>query len=270
MSSPPVKLIATDLDGTLLRSDGSVSPRVRRSLLAAQDAGMEIVPATGRPRLVTDDVIAQLDFVHHWIFANGSVTWHLGRSELIRGFWLVPTLARDLVVELRRSLPNAGFALEFEDTVAFEPGFEDVVPRVPDVRPSVDVAELIDRRVQKVLVFDHDRSIDELFRAVTAVVGHRAVPSYSGLPFIELAASLVTKATALELLADDLGLARAEVAAFGDNHNDIAMLNWAGRSYAMANATPDAKEAAGVVIGFNDEDAVGHQIDELVAEAGAG
>ena len=267
MSRPPIRLIATDLDGTLLRSDGSLSPRVRRSLFDAHRAGVEVVPATGRPRMVAEDVIAQLDFVHHWIFANGSVTWNLGRSELIRGFWLPPATARRIVTELRAAIPGAGFAIEFEDTAIFEAGFEHVVPQLPTVPPSVDVLDCIDRRVQKVLIFNLDRRMEELFEDVSAVVGDRAVPSYSGLAFIELAASLVTKATALEHLAGDFGLERAQVAAFGDNHNDIPMLMWAGRSYAMGNGTEDAKAAADTVIGYNDDDAVAEVIDELVAEA---
>lgn len=267
MARPPIRLIATDLDGTLLRSDGSLSPRVRQSLVDADDAGLMVVPATGRPKMIAEDVIAQLDFVNHWVFANGSVTWHLGRSELIRGFWLGNDLATELISDLRTAMPSAGFAVEFEDDVAFEHGFENVVPRVPKVAPIVDVLDAIDRRVQKVLVYDIGRSIDDLFAVVTRVAGSRAVPCYSGLAFIELAASLVTKATALELLARDFGVSVAEVAAFGDNHNDIPMLEWAGRSYAMANATQDAKEAADEVIGFNDDDAVADQIDALVRES---
>jgi Cof subfamily protein (haloacid dehalogenase superfamily) len=266
VSPAPVRLIATDLDGTLLRSDGSLSPRVRDSLARAHEAGIEVVPATGRPRMVAEDVMAKLDFVHHWILANGSVTWHLGRSEVVRGFWLDAPLARRLVTRLRAAFPRAGFALEVEDEAWFEPGFEQIVPIVPRLHPSDDIAAEIDGPVQKLLVFDHSQDLDDLFRGVTAVVGDHAVPTYSGLRFIELAASLVTKAMALELLATDLGLGRHQVAAFGDNHNDVAMLDWAGRSYAMANASEDAKAAADLVIGHNDDDAVADQIDTLVDE----
>ncbi len=270
MTHPPVKMIATDLDGTLLRTDGKVSERTREAIRRAQAAGIEVVPATGRPRVVALDVIEQLDFVDHWVFANGSVTWHLGRAELIRGFWLPPDHARDLVVRIRRQLPAAGFAIEFEDDVAYEAGFEQVVPQLPTSPPTTDLIDLIDRRVQKLLVFDTTRSIDDLLESVTAATGDDGVVSYSGLSFVELAASLVTKATALELLATDLGITRDEVAAFGDNHNDVAMLTWAGRSYAMVTASDDALAAADEMIGANDADAVADKIDELVAERDRG
>lgn len=256
--APPerVRMIATDLDGTLLRSDGSLAPRVRAVLLAAQEAGIEVVPATGRPRMVTGDVIAELPFVHHWVFANGSVTWHAGRAELIRGFWLDPAEVRHLIGAVRKVLPDAGFAVEFEDAVAYEAGFERVVPQMPAGAPTTSLVEAVDRRVQKLLVFNPERTVDELYQAVASVVDGEAVPTYSGLSFIELSAGLVTKATALGHLADDLGIAPAEVAAFGDNHNDVAMLAWAGRSYAMAHATDDARSVATEVIGSNDDDAV--------------
>ena len=99
---------------------------------------------------------------------------------------------------------------------------------------------------------------------MTGSVGARAVASYSGLRFIELAAGQVTKATALRLLAADLGIDRRRVASFGDNHNDLPMLDWAGRSFAMANATDDAKAAADEVIGGNDDDGLAAKVRQLL------
>lgn len=263
-------MIATDIDGTMLRSDGSLTPRVKAALEAAAEAGIHVVPATGRPLLIAHDVIDQLGLDDYWVFANGAVTRHLGRDELIRGFWMDHEVTRDLLGLLRRDLPGAGFAIEFEDTVAFEAGFELVVPNPPDEPPVDDLAAALHdsevhwQRVQKILVYDLTLEVEELFRRVSRVVGKRAAPSYSGLNFIELAAGVVTKATALELLARDLRIDASEVISFGDNHNDLAMLRWAGRGYAMANATADAKAAADEVIGFNDDDALALKIEQLL------
>lgn len=271
-SDRPVRMIATDIDGTMLRSDGTLSDRVKTAMAAAVDAGIHVVPATGRPVMVAADVIAAADLPHYWVFANGAITRHLGRDELVRGFWMEQEVTRQLLKQVRASLPGARFALEFEQTVAFEPGFEAVVPMTPDVDPMDDVLAAVDDpdpaygRIQKILVFDLAVGLDELFREVQGAAGDDAVASYSGLPFIELAASEVTKATALQLLADDLGLDRGEVACFGDNHNDLPMLQWAGRSYAMGNATDDAKQAADEIIGANDDDGLADKIDELVAD----
>ncbi len=266
----PIRMIAPDIDGTMLRSDGSLSAAVKDALHRAASAGIHVVPATGRPVLIAEDVIDALDLPQYWVFANGAITRHLGRDELIRGFWMDVALTRRLVRSLRRKLPGAGFALEFEKTVAFEHGFEQVVPTVPSVPPTDDVlSAFIDGewrggRVQKVLVYDLSLDLDQLYRDVSIAVGDEAVASYSGLPFIELAAGEVTKATALRLLADDLGIDRREVACFGDNHNDLPMLQWAGWSYAMENGTDDAKAAADEVIDHNDRDGLASKIHQLL------
>lgn len=263
-----VRMIATDIDGTMLRSDGRLDPVVKRALNDAVAAGITVVPATGRPVMIAADVIEAAQLPHYWVFANGAITRHLGRDELIRGFWIDHDLARSMVVDLRSALPSAGFAIEFEREVAYEDRFDLVVPSVPDVPVSVDVVAAIDNRpnalIQKILVFDLGLDLDELFRRVNTVAAGRAVASYSGLPFIELAADEVTKAVALDLLARDLGITPAQVVAFGDNHNDISMLEWAGTGYAMANATDDAKEAADEVIASNDDNGLARKIHDLI------
>lgn len=263
---PPVRLIATDIDGTMLRSDGTLSPRVQTALHRAWDAGIHVVPTTGRPLIVSYDVIDALRLDHYWIFANGAVTRHLERDEMVRGYWMDPTVAQGLVVELRAAIAGAGFAIEMERSASFEAGFEDLVPMVPPGRALDDVLDGVHSRVQKVLIFHPTLTLDELYTRVCEVVGDHAVPSYSGLNFIEVAAALVTKAVAVEALAADLGISQAEVASFGDNHNDVSMLEWAGRSFAMANATDDAKVAADETIGLNDDDGLAVKVEELTAE----
>jgi Cof subfamily protein (haloacid dehalogenase superfamily) len=258
------KLLATDIDGTMLRSDGTLSPRVEAALHAAVAAGVEVVPATGRPYHVARDVIEWLNIREYWIFANGAITRHLDRGELVRGFWMDPTLAQGLIVELRQDLPGAGFAVELEDEVVFEPGFELVVPNVPSNPPVEDVLDHFRGRVQKVLVFVPGLDIDTLFTRVQAAVGDEAVPTYSGLPFIEVSGRLVTKAVALELLCQDLGVDRSEVVSVGDNHNDISMLEWAGRSFAMGNASQDALTVAGEVLPTSDDDGLAVLVERLL------
>jgi Cof subfamily protein (haloacid dehalogenase superfamily) len=260
------KMIATDIDGTMLRSDGTLSERVRTALHHAAEAGIHVVPATGRPEMVATDVIEALGLDEYWVFANGAMTRNLTTGELIRGYWMSPVVAQGLIVEMRAAFPGAKFAIELEDGMAYESGFERIVP----VRPSIDpIDDILDGfrggRVQKVLVFDPDRTIDQLYRAVATTLGDHGVPSYSGLRFIEVAASLVTKALALDALCGDLGIESSEVAAFGDNHNDVAMLRWAGNGHAMANATDDAKDAAGRIIRNNNDDGLARVVEGYLA-----
>lgn len=257
-------LIASDIDGTMLRSDGTLSDRVRAALHAASDAGIHVVPATGRPEMVSADVIDALGLAGHWVFANGAVTRNLDTGELVRGFWMDPDVAQGLVVEMRNGFPGARFALEMEDSMAYEPGFEQIVPQTPPVPPIDDVLDGMVGRVQKVLVFDPDRGVDELFTSVSETLGDHGVASYSGLRFIEVSARLVTKALALDSLCGDLGVDPVNAVSFGDNHNDVDMLGWSGRSYAMANATDDAKLVATEVIPTSDDDGIAQVIERWV------
>ncbi len=260
----PVRMIATDIDGTMLRDDGTLAPRVRAALHHAAEAGVHVVPATGRPEMVSADVMDALGLRDYWVFGNGSVTRNVGSGELIRGFWMGPEQARALVAEVRGALDGARFAVEMDLAVFFEAGFEKVVTTAPPISPVADVADAIDRPVHKVLVFHDELDIEALFRAVGAVVEGHGVPSYSGLNFIEVAPSLVTKATALAALAEDLGVAASEAVAFGDSHNDVAMLRWAGRGLAMGNANEDAKAAADGVVGTNEDDGLADAIEALL------
>ena len=263
---PPIRMIATDIDGTMLRPDGSLSPVVRSALHDATAAGIHVVPTTGRPLVVATDVIEALDHNDYWIFANGAITWHQGSTQMVRGYWMAPDRVIDMVERIRSHLPGANFAVEFETDAIFESGFERLVTIVDGLHLVDDVTTAVKSRVQKILVYDHTKTLDHLYTSVSEAIGKDGVASYSGMAFIEVAADLVTKAMAVSELADDLGLDRLEVASFGDNHNDVSMLQWAGRGYAMGNATADAIEAADFVIGTNTEDALAAQVRLLIAE----
>ena len=252
--------------GVFTLPDGTLSSRVQSALHAAWDAGIHVVPPTGRPLMVAYDVIDALELPHYWVFANGAITRHLERDELVRGFWMDPFVAQGLVVELRAAIPGAGFAIEMDRDVAHEPGFAQLVPHKPDTAPVDDVLDNIHSRVQKVVIFHPDMAIDELYQLTGDVVADHASPSYSGLSFIEVGVGQVTKSTALDALAADLGIDPSEVAAFGDNHNDVTMLGWAGRSFAMGNATDDAKAAADEVIADSEQDGLARKVEELLAE----
>ena len=257
-------MIATDIDGTMLRADGTLSGRVRSALHRAVEAGIVVVPATGRPEMVTLDVMSATGLTGYWVFANGAVTRHVATNQLIRGFWMDPDVAQGLVVEMRAAFPGAKFAIEMEDSMAYEAGFEAIVPQAPPGPPIDDVLDGMVGRVQKVLVFDPDRTMEELHDAVAVTLGDHGVPSFSGLQFIEVSARLVTKALALDALCGDLGIHPSEVAAFGDNHNDVDMLVWAGRGYAMANATDDAKDAAHQIIPSSNDDGLARTIEQFL------
>jgi len=266
----PPKLVAVDVDGTMLRSDGLISDRVLSAMGEAVASDIHVVPATGRPVLVASDVVESSGLNQFWVFGNGAITRHIERDELIRGFWMDRSVVEQVIERIRSRFPGARFAVEFESTVAYEAGFEHVVPVAPPIPPSENLAAAIEgigERIQKVLVFDSSVEIGVLWAEVSASVAGLAAPSLSGLPFIELAPHNVSKATALELLARDLGIPASQVVAIGDNHNDVTMLQWAGTGYAMGNAEASVKQEADAVLPTNDEDGVAVLIESLLSQS---
>jgi len=260
-------MLAVDVDGTMLRADGTLSDRVHRALHAAVDAGVHVVPSTGRPEVVAAEIVEATGLNQYWVFGNGAVTRHLEHDRLVRGFWIDQAMVVQIMSELRALLPSVVFAVEFASSLAYEAGFENVVPNKPTVPPVPDLfATLATHQspVQKVLVSDPGLELGRLFQHVEELGGGRVVPTYSGLDFIEVAAQNVTKATALRLLADDLKLDVSEVWAVGDNHNDIEMLKWAGVGFAMGNADDQVKTAADAVLPSNDDDGVAVLIERLL------
>jgi len=261
------KMLAIDIDGTMLRTNGTLSERVLRALHEAVRGGIHVVPSTGRPEVVAKEVIEATGLNQYWVFGNGAVTRHLGRDELVRGFWIEREVVLDLMTELRSQLAGVRFAVEFGTALAYESGFEHVVPNMPTFPPTADlIAEVSAHEdvIQKVLVFDTSVDVPTLFDQVRQVSEGRILPTYSGLNFIELAAGSVSKASALGLLADDLGIQSDDVWAIGDNYNDIEMLKWAGVGYAMGNADDHIKSVADAILPTNDDDGVAVLIERLL------
>jgi HAD superfamily hydrolase (TIGR01484 family) len=135
---------------------------------------------------------------------------------------------------------------------------------VPDDVTVGFLPELLDDVAVKMLA-RHDKMAPEAFWAETErVVGHLVTTTWSSLgALVEISAAGVTKASTLALLCEELGVAAEEVVAFGDMPNDLAMLEWAGCSYAMANGHPSVLELAGRTAPANVDDGVATVLQEL-------
>ncbi|MEV7541414.1 Cof-type HAD-IIB family hydrolase [Streptomyces sp. NPDC089915] len=270
---PAPRLIATDLDGTLLRDDKSVSPRTVAALAAAEEAGIEVFFVTGRPARWMDVVS---DHVHGHglaICANGAavVDLHAGR-EFVRVRALARATALTVVETLRAAVPGTSFAVETTDGINYEPAYP---PFFQDPGATVATAEKLLREeedgsaapVLKLLAHHAELSPDEfLAQARTAAGAYASITRSSPTALLEISGLGVSKASTLELCCAERGISPAEVVAFGDMPNDIEMLRWAGTSYAMGNAHPDVLAAASGRTVANDEDGVAVVIERILAE----
>jgi len=253
-------LVATDLDGTLVRSDGTISARTVEVLSSITAGGTPIILVTGRPVRWMSTVYDQLPLPLPAVCANGAVVYDPTTDEVLRADPLAPDLLGQICAKLRAELPDAVFAVEIEHGRAMrhEPTYplrwdaERVV-----VRPSDTLAELCAVPAVKLLVRSGDRDSDTLLAAVLSCVDGLAEATHSTASgLVELSAVGVTKAAGLAWLCERLEVAPADVVAFGDMPNDIPMLSWAGTAVCVANAHPAALAVADEVTLSNDEDGV--------------
>jgi Cof subfamily protein (haloacid dehalogenase superfamily) len=270
-----IRLLATDLDGTLLRSDGTISARTRTALQAAEAAGLVIVFVTGRPVRWLDDVIEQTGHLGIAVGGNGAVVYDLHDARVLSAHPLPAADARAVAADIRASFPDVAFASESLDGFAAEPAYVHdwaINPNVdrsgrPVPEPTIgDLNTVIAQPLLKLLAKDRGADVDEFLASVDELLAGRATVTHSSsIGLLEIAAPGVSKATGLAEVAHRHGIDRLEIAAIGDMPNDIAMLEWAGTSYAVSNAHPAARAVAQHVVGSNDDDAVALVIESILA-----
>ncbi len=262
---PKVRLVATDLDGTLLRSDGTVSDRTLTTLARVRAAGVVLVLITARPPRVVSTLARAMGIDGLAICCNGALIYDLDTETVIRHLPLAAADAHRFITTLRIMAPDVRFAVETGLTFGYEPEYLSSHPSSPPDLPRIaDGLTLSAHGVTKLIVQHPVVPLADLLRLVQATIGDTAVATHSGAGFVEVSATGVTKATALAALCTALGISSPHVVAFGDMPNDIPMLAWAGRSYAVANAHPDVLAAAGRITPANDADGVAATLDTLI------
>jgi Cof subfamily protein (haloacid dehalogenase superfamily) len=264
------RLVAIDLDGTLLRSDRTVSPRSRAAVAAVRSAGVAVVVATARSPRSVRDLAADAGIGGLAICANGATVYDLEEDRLVAHTPLPAATAHALVRGLRERFPGIVFGWEHELRFGSEPAYEALRepqwwPRPEGAYEPCDPLEWT-LPMTKLLARLPAADLDELFAAATALAGDDATATMAGTTFVELLAPGVGKEAALARLAADHGLAADDVVAFGDHLTDRAMLAWAGHGVAVANAHPAVLAVADEISASNDDDGVAIVLERIAAE----
>lgn len=266
-----LRLIATDLDGTLLDSSAVVTPRTRAALDVARARGIHVVPVTARQPIGLRAIAAEAGFADWALCGNGAYATNLADGRMLFAEELPPETIRTLAEALRESVPGLLFASVREggETFVAQHGYAEVADyadhkRHPHTMGGVPLDQVLAAPSLKLVIRHPELAPSVLFDTLRdlGLTGFEA--TLSGAPFVEVMAEGVTKATGLARLCDHLGIRRDDVVAFGDALNDVEMLRWAGHGVAMAGAEDVVVEAADEVAASNDDDGVARVIERML------
>ncbi|MFV0134916.1 HAD family hydrolase [Streptomyces sp. HMX87] len=253
----PYRLIATDLDGTLLRTDDTVSRRTRDALAAATAAGAAHIVVTGRSVPWTRHVLDDLGYDGLAVCGQGAQVYHAGEHRLLTSVTLDRQLAGVALAKIEAETGPLYVAASrdgLDGEVLVGPGYE--VGGALPATPFTDASDLWSAPLNKIYIQHPTLSDDELAEVARRTAGGFVTVTMAGAGIVELLPLGLSKATGLSLAARRLGMKAADTIAFGDMPNDIPMFGWASHGVAMANAHAELRAVADEVTSSNDEDGI--------------
>lgn len=266
-----IKLVAIDLDGTLLNSDHQVSEENKRAILRAKEQGVKIVLVTGRP---LKGMLSILEECHLTEEGDIGLTYNGGLVQWTRtGETLSQiTLPKEDVVDIYKLSQDLNLPCNFIDLdTVYEPAYPKGKPSqyakhmkaLPFVK--VDMTDLPEEfPINKIVMCWHQEELDEKIKEIPDVYRERYTIMKSRDNLLEVLPKSVDKGKGLIQLSELLGIGLDEMMAIGDQENDLAMVQTAGTGVAMANATQIVKDAAQVITKSNDEHGVAYAIEQYV------
>jgi len=263
----PYRLVATDLDGTLLRSDHTVSARTRDALAAATAAGAAHIVVTGRSVRWTRHILEDLGYGGLAVCGQGAQVYHAGEHRLLASVTLDREQARLALDRIEAETGPLAVAVSrdgLDGDVLFGPGYRLLGEELP-VTSVADPAELWAAPLNKLYLQHSGLEDDALAEVARRVAGDLVTVTVSGEGIVEMLPLGLSKARGLSIAARRLGRPAERTIAFGDMPNDVPMLAWAAHGVAMADAHPDVLAVADEVTASNDEDGIAVVLERLLA-----
>jgi len=287
-----IKLIASDMDGTLVTGHIDISETTRKAIKKAQELGIHFVAATGRNYQEASIPLKNAGIVADIIGVNGAAvfsstgeiletnpinkTTALAILDLLDEYKIYyEVVGQGMVYSQQKSKRLEYFASHITDEIphlTFKQALAMAATRLQffDVEMVDDMRELIHRPEMQVLkIFSIAQDGDKSFRPVKEIIAQRfpdLAVSSSGNHNMEITDIHAQKGVAVKKLAERLGISADEVMTIGDSYNDLSMLEYAGVSFAMGNANEDVKQHAKYVTDTNEEDGVGKAIMRAIEE----
>lgn len=273
MPTPPAyALVATDLDGTLLRPDDTVGARSRAALGLAAASGARHLIVTGRPVPGIRALLADLAYTGLVVCGQGTQLYDADTGRLLRSVALDREAADTALGKIEAEVGAVFAAVDqggVDGVTLIEAGYRMPNPTLPAQRVG-SRDDLWERPVIKVLVRHPELGDDALAAVARGAVGDLATVTMAGPGTVELAPRGVDKGTGLAAAAGLLGIGAERTVAFGDMPNDLPMFAGSGLRVAMGNAHPELRAAADEVTLSNAEDGVAVVLERLFGTGGRG
>lgn len=257
------RLVASDIDGTLITSERTLSPR---TLDVLGRLPVPLVLVTGRPLRWLQQLYDQLPAPLPAVCANGAVIYDPERDEVLRAQPLDAEILIDVIKSLRDEVPDVSLAVEVEDGRAFlhEDTWTIRWEHDNQVRVIASPDELTAAPAVKLLARSASADPDDFLELISRTLGGRAEATRSSSSaLVEISAAGVTKAAGLAWFCERHGVTADQVVAFGDMPNDLPLLSWAGHGVAVGNAHPALRAIADEVTSTNDADGVAVYLESL-------
>ncbi|MBD0674080.1 HAD family hydrolase [Streptomyces sp. CBMA156] len=261
----PYRLVATDLDGTLLTSEETVSERTRAALASATGAGALHIIVTGRSAVWARPVFDEIGYTGIAVCGQGAQVYDAGAHKLLTSLTLDRQLAALAIEKIEAETGPLAIAANqdgLDGQVLAGPGYElQIGSELPVVRVERD--GLLTAPLGKLYIQHHALTDDALAEAARRAAGDLVGVVMAGAGVVELLPLGLSKATGLAVAARRLGVRAADTIAFGDMPNDVPMFGWAAHGVAMANAHEELLAVADAVTAGNDEDGVAEVLERL-------
>jgi Cof subfamily protein (haloacid dehalogenase superfamily) len=263
------KMIVLDLDDTLLRDDLTISPRTKQSLMEAQEAGVKVVLASGRPTSAMLPIAEELRLKEYGSFIlsfNGGKIINCQTGDE----WFSSTLPNEIVHQLYEISRRENVWIHTyigETIVTEEPNqYTDIEGELTKLQIKVvnSFVDAVTEPVVKVLMLKEPGILAKVEKKLQKEFAGSLSIMRSKPFFLEFTESGVTKGTSLNSLIQQLGIIRDEVIAIGDGNNDLSMIQFAGLGVAMGNASEEIKAQADFITDTNMNDGVAKVVEEFI------
>ncbi|MBE6050401.1 MAG: sugar-phosphatase [Clostridium sp.] len=264
------KIIALDMDGTLLNDEKIITEKTKNALMKAREKGVKVVLASGRPVDGLKKYLKELNLIdndEYVLSFNGGLVQRTGNEDVIfevgltgKDLHYLNDISSELNVNIHAFSPNRGLITpKISKYTEVEANLNDIDINVIDFS---EVGE--DEHIVKVMFIDEAEILDEAIEKLPKEIYEKYTVVKSTPFFLEVINKTSGKGRGLKALADHLNVKQEEIIAVGDAANDLDMIEYAGLGVAMGNATEEVKEKANYITASNNEDGIAEIIEKFI------